>query len=413
MPPQTLPETTDPAAVGMDPARLARLDRHFARYVDDGRLAGWQIVVSRRGHVVHSSVYGQRDREAGLPVTSDTLWRIYSMTKPVTAVAAMSLFEEGAFALTDEVACFLPAFADARVLTGGSMTSPTTRPATAPMRIWHLLSHTAGLTYGFTRSSLLDEMYRAAGSDFAQPRGLDLAALCDLWASFPLLFDPGTAWNYSVASDVLGRVLEVVTGRPLDEVFTERVFGPLGMADTCWWVEPERADRLAALYIPEPGSGRALRYDPLGAGALRPPAFLGGGGGLVSTAADYRRFTAMLAGRGTFEGVRVLGPRTLELMARNHLPGAATLAALARGSFAESRYDGVGFGLGFGVLLDPAAAKLPGRPGELSWGGAASTSFFVDPVEELTAEFYTQLIPSSTYPVRSELRQILYAALVD
>ncbi|MDP9101671.1 MAG: beta-lactamase family protein [Actinomycetota bacterium] len=403
----------DPAEVGVDGARIARLDRHFARYVDDGRLPGWQVLVTRRGQLVHSSVYGLRDVEAGLPVTSDTLWRIYSMTKPVTAVAAMTLHEEGAFGLNDEVSRYLPAFADMRIFRGGTLGAPKTSPATEPIRMWHLLSHTAGLTYGFTRSSMLDEMYREAGSDFAQPPGLDLAGLCDLWASLPLLFEPGTAWNYSVATDVLGRVLEVITGTSLDEVFRSRVLGPLGMHDTRWWVDGADAERLAALYVPEPGTGKALRYDAIGKGALHPPSYLGGGGGLISTAGDYARFTAMLAGGGRLGDTRVLAPRTLAFMTRNHLPGGATLAALARGQFAEVGYEGLGFGLGFGVLLDPVAARLPGSPGEFTWGGAASTAFFVDPVEELTAHFFTQLLPSSTYPVRTELRQLVYASLVD
>ncbi len=403
----------DPLSVGVDPTRLARLDSVLSRYVDDGRLPGWQVLVTRRGQLVHSSVYGHRDVEASLPVQLDTLWRIYSMTKPVTAVAAMTMFEEGAFSLNDEVARYLPAFRDMRILRGGTPAAPKTVPATEPMRMWHLFSHTAGLTYGFTRSSLLDEIYRAADSDFAQPRGMDLAQLCDLWASLPLLFEPGSAWNYSVASDVLGRVLEVLSGTPLDEVFTQRVLAPLGMTDTCWWVDGARADRLAALYVPDPVTGKAIRHDAMSRAALSPPDFLGGGGGLISSAADYSRFTAMLAGGGRVGDVRILAPRTLAFMTANHLPGGQSLAALARGQFAEVGYDGLGYGLGFGVLLDPVAAKLPGTVGEFTWGGAASTAFFVDPAEELTAHFYTQLLPSSTYPVRTQLRQLIYSALLD
>ena len=401
----------DPAEVGFDPDRLARIDKHFARYVDDGRLTGWQIVVSRRGQRVHSSTYGWRDREADLPVLPDTRWRIYSMTKPVTSVAAMSLFEEGAFGLNDEVSRYLPAFEDMRIYRGGPAESAKTVPATEPIRMWHLMTHTAGLTYGFTRSSPVDEMYRLAGSDFAQPAGLDLAGLCDLWASMPLLFEPGTSWNYSVATDVLGRVLEVLTGQPLDQVFTERIFGPLGMSDTSWWAE--QPDRLAALYVPMPGSGQAVRYDAIGAGALSPPSFLGGGGGLISTAYDYDRFTRMLLGRGELDGTRVLGSRTLGYMTRNHLPGGAQLAALARGQFSEVAYEGMGFGLGFAVLLDPVALKVPASQGEFTWGGAASTAFWVDPHEQITAAFYTQLTPSTTYPIRGELRSLVYSSLVD
>jgi CubicO group peptidase (beta-lactamase class C family) len=401
----------EPSDVGFDAKRLARIDRHLARYVDDGRLAGWQVVVSRRGKRVHSSTYGLRDKEAGLPVEPDTVWRIYSMTKPVTSVVAMQLFEEGAFSLNDEVRRFLPAFGDMRVYRSGTAEAPKTVPATEPMRLWHLLTHTSGLTYGFTRSSTVDEMYRQGGSDFAQPAGLDLAGLCDFWASMPLLFEPGTSWNYGVSTDVLGRVCEVITGKPLDEIFTERVLAPLGMTDTAFWAQD--AGRLAALYVPTPGTGEALRYDAIGAHSTRPPSFLGGGGGLVSTAYDYDRFTQMLLNGGELDGARILGSRTLRYMTRNHLPGGALLTSMARGQFAETSYEGVGFGLGFGVLVDPVAYKVPASAGEFTWGGAASTAFWVDPAEQITAAFYTQLLPSSTYPIRTELRSLVYTSLVD
>jgi CubicO group peptidase (beta-lactamase class C family) len=403
----------EPGEVGFDAVRLGRIDRHLARYVDDGLLAGWQVLVSRRGKRVLSSTYGLRDREAALPVEPDTLWRIYSMTKPITSVVAMQLYEEGAFALNDEVPKYLPEFGGLHVYRSGPAEKPKTVPATEPMRMWHLLTHTAGLTYGFTRSSQVDEVYRLAGSDFAQPAGMDLAALCNLWASMPLLFEPGSGWNYSVATDVLGRVCEVLTGQSLDEIFSERVLGPLGMTDTRWWVDAADASRLAALYAPMPGTGQAVRYDVIGKGALHEPSWLGGGGGLISTAHDYDRFTRMLLSGGALDGTRILSPRTLRFMTRNHLPGGAMLTALARGQFAETSYDGMGFGLGFGVLVDPVALKIPASAGEFTWGGAASTAFWVDPVEEITAAFYTQLLPSSTYPIRSELRQLVYSSLVD
>jgi len=403
----------DPADVGVDAGRLARIDTHLRRYVDDGRLAGWQVHVTRRGQTVHSSVHGSRDLEAGTPVEPDTLWRIYSMTKPVTAVVAMQLYEQGRLRLNDEVARYLPDFADMRVLVGGNADQPKTVPATSPMRIWHLLTHTAGLTYAFTRSSVLDEIYRLRGADPLEDPDADLAQMCERWAGAPLLFEPGSAWNYSVATDVLGRVVEVITGQTLDEVFAECVFSPLGMHDTRWWVEGADVQRLAALYVPHPSTGRALRYDTMGSHALRPPKLLSGGGGLISTAADYARFTAMLVRGGELDGVRLLGPRTLALMTRNHLPGGGTLTTLGRGQFAETAYDGVGFGLGFGVSVDPVATKVTATAGEFTWGGLASTAFWVDPVEQLTAHFYTQLVPSATYPIRTELRQLVYAALVD
>ena len=396
---------------GFDAGRLARIDRHFAGYVDDGRLPGWLVLVSRHGKVVHLATRGQRDLEAGLPVETGTRFRIYSMTKPVTAVAAMQLYEEGAFALKDPVSAFLPAFADMRVYRDGPASGPRTEPATRPVRLWHLLTHTAGLTYGFHHAHPVDELYRAAGFEWVAPEGRSLAECCDLWAGLPLLFEPGAEWNYSVASDVLGRVVEVVSGQPLDRFLQERIFGPLGMADTGFWVPEADAGELAALYVAGPDG--PVRDDDLGGRALRPPACLSGGGGLVSTAADCHRFTQALVRGGELDGARLLGTRTLAYMARNHLPGGADLESFGRRLFAETTFDGVGYGLGFAVLLDPVANKVLSTPGELAWGGAASTFFWVDPAEQLTAIFLTQLMPSTTYPLRSELRQLVYQALVD
>lgn len=405
--------TADPDALGFDPARLARIDTHFARYVDDGRLAGWQIVVTRRGETVHASTHGMRDREAGLPVEPDTLWRIYSMTKPLTSVAAMQLWEQGRFELNDEVSRYIPAFADVRVYDRGSSQLPWTVPAAEPVRIWHLLTHTAGLTYGFMHTHVADAVYRARGYEWGVPPGTDLATACDAWAGMPLLFQPGSRWGYSVATDVLGRLVEVLSGQPLDAYFAEHVTGPLGMVDTCFWVEPERADRLAALYSPSPADGTAVRLDAFGAAALTAPTFLSGGGGLVSTAADYSRFTQLLLGGGEAGGTRLLGSRTMAFMVQNHLPGGLDLGALSTGGFAETTFDGVGFGLGFATVLDPRPAKTLASPGEFFWGGAASTAFWVDPAEEITALLMTQLLPSSTHPLRPQLRQLVYSALVD
>jgi CubicO group peptidase (beta-lactamase class C family) len=335
------------------------------------------------------------------------------MTKPITAVVAMALYEQGAFLLNDELSTYLPEFADMRVLVGGNAELPKTVPATEPIRIWHLFSHTAGLTYAFTRSSVLDEMYKLAGADPLVDPSADLATMCSRWASLPLMFEPGTAWNYSVATDVLGRLIEVLTGASLDKVFAERVLDPLGMSETRWSVQGRDSERLAALYVPNPATGAALRHDALGASALREPALLSGGGGLVSTADDYARFTQMLVRGGELDGSRILGPRTLAYMTRNHLPGGATLASMGHGMFAETAYEGIGFGLGFGVSADPVAAKVTSTQGEFTWGGYASTAFWVDRVEQLTAHFYTQLVPSSTYPIRTELRQMVYAAIVE
>jgi CubicO group peptidase (beta-lactamase class C family) len=408
----------DPADVGFDPARLDRVDRHLRRYVDDGRLPGWLFVVGRGGKLAHVSSYGMRDKEAGLPVETDTLWRIYSMTKPVVSVAAMMLYEEGAFELTDPVAALIPSFADVRVFAGGSDLRPLTVPATEPVRIWHLLTHTAGLTYGFQRAHPVDAIYRDAGFEWGTPQGMDLAQCCDRWAELPLLFQPGAEWSYSVATDVLGRVVEVASGQALDEFLDSRIFGPLGMADTSFWVDEADAGRLAALYTPvPPPDGPATRFDAMGKVARSRPRMLSGGGGLISTAADYHRFTQMLLNRpgspgGELEGARLLGSRTLAYMTRNHLPGGVDLETYGRPLFAEVPFYGVGFGLGFAVVIDSQAQKNLGSVGEFSWGGAASTAFWVDPAEDVTACFFTQLLPSSATRVRSQLRQMVYQALV-
>jgi CubicO group peptidase (beta-lactamase class C family) len=405
----------DPAEVGLDPDRLERIGRLFARYVDDGKLPGWLITVNRRGRLAYVASYGSRDLESGRPVEPGTLWRIYSMTKPITSVAAMLLWEEGGFELNDPVSRYIPAFADVRVFTGGTDVRPVTVPATEPVRVWHLLTHTAGLTYGFMRAHPVDALYRARGYEWAWPPGTDLATACAAWADMPLLFQPGSEWSYSVASDVLGHLVEVVSGQPLDEFLRRRIFEPLGMTATGFHTDD--ADRLATLYA-QGADGGLSPIGAMGAAALKPPTLFRGGGGLVSTAADYDRFTQMLLGRpdspaGELDGVRLLGPRTVAYMSRNHLPGHQDLAQFGRPLYAEVPFVGTGFGLGFAVVIDPVPGKVPSSLGELSWGGAASTAFWVDPAEELTASFFTQLMPSNAYPIRSQLRQLVYQAVAD
>jgi CubicO group peptidase (beta-lactamase class C family) len=399
--------------VSFDPGRLAAVDRFLAGYVDDGRLPGWSLLVTRHGEVAHRSVYGSRDLEAGLPVERDSLFRIYSMSKPITSVAAMMLYEEGAFDLADPIATWLPAFAEPRVYTGGPAAAPSTVPAVEPIRVRHLFTHTAGLTYGFHRVHPVDEMYRRAGFEFGSPEGQDLAAVTDAWAALPLLYQPGAEWVYSVATDVLGRLVEVVSGVPLDEFFRTRIFEPLGMTDTGFALAGADHGRLAALYAHDPRTGRAVRHDAIGRSALGPPRFLSGGGGLIGTIDDYQRFTQMLLNGGELGGRRLLGSRTVAYMTRNHLPGQADLQTFGRPLFAETRYEGVGFGLGFSVLADPVAYGVLSSAGEFAWGGLAGTAFWVDPAEALSVVFMTQLMPSSTYPLRTRLRQMIYAALVD
>jgi len=406
-----LPIEVSPDEVGFDPDRLDRIERHFGAYVDDGRLPGWLAVVTRHGQVAYVSSRGHRDREASLPVERDTLWRIYSMSKPITSVAAMMLYEQGAFELKDPLHRHLESFRHQRVYRSGSSQAPVTVPATEPVRIWHLLTHTSGLTYGFHYAHPVDAMYREAGFEWGSPPDLDLAGAVDVWASMPLLFEPGTEWNYSVSTDVLGRLVEVVSGQPLDRFLAEQIFDPLGMTDTGFRVPEADHGRLAALYGAGPNRS-AVRLEAAGRAALAPPQMLSGGGGLVSSAADYHRFTQMLRNQGELDGVRLLSPRTVDFMARNHLPGGADLEAVGRPLFAETTFDGVGFGLGFSVVLDPAANKVLSSAGEYAWGGAASTAFWIDPAEDVTALFFTQLLPSSTYPIRTQLKQLVYQALV-
>jgi CubicO group peptidase (beta-lactamase class C family) len=397
----------------LDAARLDRIDRHFYRYVDDGRLPGWLILVSRRGRVAHLGTCGHRDRDRSLPVEVDTIWRLASMTKPITSVAAMMLYEEGAFELKDPVERWIPAFANMRVYRSGFGGAAASRPAVEPIRVWHLLTHTAGLTYGFHHASPVDAVYRAAGFEWGAPPGLDLAGCCEAWAELPLLFEPGTEFNYSVATDVLGRLVEVISARPLDEFLRTRIFEPLGMTDTAFWAPPGSAERLAAAYMANPEGAHAPAVPIDGSAALQPPAVLSGGGGLVATAGDYHRFALMLRGGGELDAVRLLSPRTVAYMTRNQLPGGVDLEKFGRPLFAETTFDGVGFGLGFSVVIDPAAGKVLCGPGEYGWGGAFSTAFWVAPEEDLTAMFFTQLLPSSTHPIRSQFKQLVYQALVD
>ena len=403
----------DPSEVGLSPDRLGRIDRHFAQYIDKGLLTGYQLVIARDGKVAFTSTQGLADREANRPVADDTIWRIFSMTKPITAVAAMILWEEGRFELHDPVAKFVPEFAETKVWRGGTWVRPVLEPLSEPMEMWHLFTHTAGLTYGFMYQHPVDELYRKAGMEWGFPRDLDLAGLCSLLARQPLLFQPGAEWNYSVSLDVLGRVVEVISGQRLGDFMRERIFEPLGMSDTAFWCTSDRAERMSALYDAAPATLAASRADAADRGVYHEPKLDGGGGGLVSTTGDYVRFAEMLRNRGELDGRRILAPRTVEYMASNHLPGNADLTAFGRPLFAETSYDGVGFGLGMSVTLDPVAAKVPGSVGDFGWGGAASTWFMVDPVEDLTLTFMTQLMPSSTHPLRSQLKQMVHQALID
>ena len=362
---------------------------------------------------------GQRDLATGAPMEPDTVFRVYSMTKPITSVALMTLYEEGRFQLDDPVARFIPELGGLRVWEDGTPLSFRTCYPERDMTVRDLLTHTAGFTAGFMGRHPLDALYRSRGveggaallqGDGAPAR--DLAEMVSRLADLPLLFSPGSRWSYSVATDVCGHLIERLTGQRFDEVLVERVFDPLGMVDTGFWVRPDQADRLAALYG-APG-GRLVEIDAPATSSFRTePGFLSGGGGLVSTAADYLRFAQMLLNGGELDGRRVLGRKTVDYMTTNHLPTGGDLTSMGQRVFSETTYDGIGFGLGFSVVLDPAKTGVVCSVGEYAWGGAASTGFWVDPREELVVLLMTQLLPSSTYPLRRQLRAMTYQALID
>jgi CubicO group peptidase (beta-lactamase class C family) len=402
----------EPEALGLDGERLARIPRFFQSYVDDGKLAGVLTLVSRRGQVVHCEARGSADVEAGTPMAADTVVRIYSMTKPVTSVALMALHEEGRFQLDDPVSRFIPAFADLRVWADGTPLQFVTTFPEREMTIRDLLTHTSGLTYGFMARHPVDALYRRRGIGGLDKVGT-LAGMVDSLAELPLLFSPGTRWSYSVATDVCGHLVELLSGTSLDRFLQERIFEPLGMVDTGFHVPDEQLDRFAACYQ-RGADGTAQLIDPPATSAYRqPPSFLSGGGGLVSTAGDYHRFCSMLLGGGVLDGVRILGRKTVGYMTLNHLPGGGDLTSMGQPVFSETSYDGIGFGLGFSVTIDPAAAQVVSSAGEYAWGGAASTMFWIDPAEELIGIMLTQLIPSGSWPIRREMRTLTYQALVD
>lgn len=405
--------TVDPSEVGLDPTRLARIRSHFGKYVDNGKLPGYHITVSRGGKLAYSDLYGHADVENKKPIANDTIYRAYSMTKPICAVAALILWEEGLFEMHDQVKWFIPSFANQKVFRSGTLTAPRYEPVTEPMEMWHLFSHTAGMTYGFVYSNPVDQMYRNAGFEWGTPRDASLADICDILAGLPLMFQPGTEWAYSMSIDVLGRVVEILSGMTLGEFMKKRIFDPLGMTDTAFHCSADKADRLAALYVPNPADKKILRNDAGAAGALNEPKAHLGGGGLVSTTSDYLKFAEMLRGGGEHNGTRILSNRTVAFMASNHLPNNADLTAFGRPLFAETAFDGVGFGLSVSVTLDPVKAKVAGSAGDYGWGGAASTNFTVDPKEDLVYMIMTQLMPSSTWPLRPQLKQLVHQALVD
>ena len=403
---------TRPQSLGLSTERLKRIDAFFdTKYVQTGKLPFAMTLVARKGEVAHHGFTGLADQERGKAIEADSLIRIYSMTKPLTSVLFMMLVEEGKVALDDPVHAFIPAWKTLGVYAGG-WDAMQTRPCARPMQMVDLLRHTSGLTYGFQQRTNVDAAYRKHNIGVFE-KAISLDAMIEGLATLPLEFSPGEAWNYSVSTDVLGYLIGKIEGKPFEQVLKDRLTGPLGMSDTDFQVKDGEKSRLAACYAINAKGRRVLNDDPDKSPYLEPPVLVSGGGGLVSTAADYLKFCQMMLNGGEANGVRFLSPKTIALMTSNHLPGGADLPQVSRSLFSEVAYDGVGFGLGFSVTLDPAKTLLPGTVGEYAWGGAASTAFWIDPKEELIVIFMTQLIPSSFYPIRRELRTLAYSAITE
>jgi CubicO group peptidase (beta-lactamase class C family) len=404
----------DPEAAGFDAVRLARVDEHLrTRYVEPGKIAGCEVAVARRGQVAHLSSLGHRDRERGVPVGDDTIWRIYSMTKPLTGVALLTLYEQGLFQLDDPVHRFLPELRDVKVGVpdgegGWRMVDPA-----RPMSVRDAMMHMTGIGYG-PKGARLDLATIGERPPSMRVGGGTLQTLVERLGGEPLRFHPGTGWLYSLSTDVCARLVEVLSGRRFDHYLQQAIFDPLGMPDTRFSVPDAEIGRFAALYRRNPDKSLRLLDDPVTSGYRTHPAFLSGGGGLVSTTADYLRFAQMLVQGGELDGVRVLAPRTVELMRTNHLPGGGDLSSVALpGGYGEVGFAGMGFGLTVAVSLGPAATGVVGSPGEFMWGGAASTIFWVDPVDEVVVVFMTQLLPSGTFNFRGQLKALVYGAMVD
>ncbi|MDO9361280.1 MAG: serine hydrolase domain-containing protein [Sphingopyxis sp.] len=397
---------------GFDTARLDRIPAFLAaKYVDTGRLPHAATLVSRRGETAHLSCIGEA--RPGEALKEDAIFRIASMTKPITSVAFMMLVEEGKVALSTPLAKICPEFNDTGVFVAGGGNVPfLTRPPLQPIRMVDVLRHTAGFTYGFQERTPVDAAYRKARiDDFDADYTMD-SFIANL-AKIPLQFDPGAHWNYSMATDVLGAVVERIEGKPFAEVLQERIFGPLGMVDTGFKVPADQQHRLTDAYAFHP----ADKTQDFDAGArsrwAKDRSLHSGGGGLASTLQDYHRFCLMLLGGGKLGDTRIISRKTLDLMTSNHLPGGGDLTQHSVGIFSEDENAGVGFGLGFAVTIDPARAGILGSVGDYYWGGMFSTGFFVDPVEEICMVFMTQLMPSSTYPVRREVKTMVHAAIDD
>lgn len=400
----------NPEEAGFDPARLNRITEFLDRnYIQPGKIAGCQVLVARQGQNAYFESLGCADLERQAPMREDTIFRIYSMTKPITSVALMQLYEQGHFQLNDPISRVLPGWRDQKVWVSGDADNMELKSPDTPVTFRHVLSHSGGLTYGATNHPV-DKIYRRLGVN--RDRSETLGTFMERIGQAPLRYEPGTAWMYSLSTDVCGGLVEAISGMPFDEYLQKNIFDPLEMADTSFWVTPEKQKRLAANYQRNPDKTLKLIDDPERSAYLTKPGFFSGGGGLTSTTADYLRFCEMLRRGGELDGARILGPRTIDLMHKNHLAGGRDLAGMAIGAFSETAYEGVGFGLGFAMTLGEVEAGTLGE-GDYYWGGAASTIFWVDPKEDLVAIFMTQLMPSATFNFRGQLKNIIYSAIVE
>ena len=393
---------TKPEELGFSSDRLKRINNLMNRYVEGEKLAGVVTCISRRRQVIHWETIGYQDIETKTPMSQDSIFRIYSMTKPITSVALMMLYEEAKFSLTDPVSKYIPAFKDIKVWSGdGELESPIRQ-----MTVQDLLRHTAGLSYGGYKetNSPVDKLYDAA--DLFNPR-ITNEELTSRISKLPLRYHPGGKWHYSFATDVVGFLVEVLSGIPLGDFLQEKIFDPLEMVDTAFHIDPSKLDRFCTLYGKTADSDFDVLDTPNSSKYLPPVTLNSGGSGLVSTIADYLQFAQCILNNGEMNDVRLLGTKTVELMTCNHL----TPDLLPIAFEGIEPMLGMGFGLGFGVMLDPAQTGVMGSVGDYSWGGGAETYFLNDPQEELIAIFMTQYLPSQTYPIRKEFRTVVYQAL--
>lgn len=395
---------------GFDAGRLERITAHIdENYIAPGKIAGCQVLVSRHGSVAYRKSFGRMDIERDKAMRDDAIFRIYSMSKPITSIALMQLYERGLFQLNDPVHRVVPSWKGHQVWISGEGEDMETKVPDSPMTFRHVLSHSGGLTYGST-SHPVDKIYREL--KVSRGKGETVESFMDKLSQVPLRYEPGKRWMYSLSTDVCGALVEILSGQPFDEYLQEHIFEPLGMKDTAFHVTPDRVDRFCANYRRNPDKSLKMIDDPESSTYLTPPTFPSGGGGLTGTLDDYYRFCEMLRRGGELDGARILGPRTLSMMHKNHLPGGKDLTQLAIGTFSETANEGVGFGLGFAMTLGEVEAGGLGN-GDYYWGGAASTIFWVDPVEDLVVIFMTQLMPSATFNFRGQLKNIVYSAIVD